>query len=167
MQAAAKRDDGENIFHVTALSAASAPVMYDIEQSVAHAPWSQTLIQSEFNLPYSRSYGVKSDSLLVGFIVAHFLAPEGHILNLGVMARWQRQGVGKLLVDTVLNEAVKAAVQKVFLEVRSSNTAAIKLYEGLGFKKQGIRKKYYSDNNEDALVYVIELKSIPLQSVAS
>jgi ribosomal-protein-alanine N-acetyltransferase len=70
-------------------------------------------------------------------------------------------------VETVLNEAVKASVQKVFLEVRSSNTAAIKLYEGQGFKKQGIRKKYYSDNNEDAIVYAIELRSIPLRSVAS
>ncbi len=167
MQAAAKKEEGDNTFHVTALSAASAPLMYDIEQSVARAPWSQSLIQSEFSLPYSRSYGVKSDSLLVGFIVTHFLAPEGHILNLGVMARWQRHGVGKLLVETVLNEAVKASVQKVFLEVRSSNTAAIKLYEGQGFKKQGIRKKYYSDNNEDAIVYAIELRSIPLRSVAS
>lgn len=164
MQAAIQFDNDDTPFHVTALSAASAPFIQEIEQAVAQAPWSLPLIESEFKLSYSRTYGVRRDSQLVGYIVAHFLAPEAHILNIAVVATMQRQGVGRLLVDTVLNEAIRCGVKKVFLEVRASNLPAIKLYEQLGFKKQGVRKKYYTDTNEDALIYLSELTPIPLRS---
>ena len=78
------------------------------------------------------------------------------ILNLFVLEKYRGQGIGKKLVDEVINVCNKENINTLTLEVRVSNSYAIKMYEDIGFKLGTVRKKYY-ENNEDALLMVLEL----------
>lgn len=74
------------------------------------------------------------------------------ILNLAVEPACRRQGHGRFLLTTALHAGQKMGIQRVWLEVREHNTAAIALYSSCGFKKQGMRPKYYTDTGENALL---------------
>jgi ribosomal-protein-alanine N-acetyltransferase len=93
----------------------------------------------------------------VGFIVAQLAAGEGEILSLGVEAALQRRGIASLLVETLLEMAQRRDVRRLFLDVADSNSAAISLYERLGFAQMGRRKAYYlhaDGRREDSLLMV-------------
>ena len=94
-----------------------------------------------------------SESTLLGFFVAHQLAPDWELENIVVVPRAQRTGVGKRLLEALLEEARKTHSESVFLEVRESNLAARRLYESLGFRATGRRKSYYTSPLEDAVLY--------------
>ena len=84
---------------------------------------------------------------VVGYIGIEEISGEKHIINTAVHPDYRRQGVGQLLIKRILNKK-----DIFFLEVRVSNQPAIKLYEKFGFKNVGLRKKYYQDNSEDAII---------------
>ena len=88
----------------------------------------------------------------MGYVVAHFGADEGEILNLGVVTVHRRRGVGKALVEHILARLGGEGVRSVFLEVRESNAAARRLYENLGFQPVGRRADYYRRPTEAAVV---------------
>src|SRR2546421_2461293 len=85
-------------------------------------------------------------------LVAHSAADEGEILNLGVAPTHRRQGIGRALVERVLQELAGLGVRTVYLEVRASNTSARRLYESLGFGEVARRARYYRRPVEDAVV---------------
>jgi len=89
----------------------------------------------------------KDDGKIVGYIGIEKIAGETHIINMAVHPLYRKLGIGKLLLEEVLN-----VCDTIFLEVRTSNINAISLYEKYGFKVIDIRKKYYQNNDEDALV---------------
>jgi ribosomal-protein-alanine N-acetyltransferase len=89
---------------------------------------------------------------LVAYCAVWVIYDELHINNLAVHPDWRRQGVARLLLDFVLQEATEAGACEATLEVRRSNLPALKLYEGLGFAVEGVRPGYYSHPEEDALV---------------
>lgn len=89
---------------------------------------------------------------LVGFIVFWLIAGELHVLNVAVAPLAQRRGVGRALMDEAFRRARDANVTEATLEVRRSNLAAIRLYESFGFATTAIRRGYYEENGEDALV---------------
>lgn len=90
--------------------------------------------------------------VVAGYIIAHCAADEGEILNLGVAAAHRRQGIGRALVERVLQELAGRGVRTVYLEVRASNAAARQLYESLGFGEVARRSGYYRRPVEDAVV---------------
>jgi len=90
--------------------------------------------------------------VVAGYIIAHCAADEGEILNLGVAAAHRRQGIGRALVERVLQELAGRGVGTVYLEVRASNAAARQLYESLGFGEVARRSRYYRRPVEDAVV---------------
>jgi len=90
---------------------------------------------------------------ILGFLIAHHLAPEWELENIVVAPEARGQGVGTRLMGGLLARASQTNSQAVFLEVRESNVAAISLYEKLGFQQTGRRKSYYSNPVEDALLY--------------
>ena len=90
---------------------------------------------------------------VLGYCIFMNAADEGEILRIAVNERERKCGIGKKLLDFSLKEMENRGAKTVFLEVRSSNQGAIALYEKSGFKAQGVRKKYYKDNNEDAIIY--------------
>jgi len=90
--------------------------------------------------------------VVAGYVVAHSAAAEGEILNLGVAAAHRRQGIGRALVERVLEALAERGVRTVYLEVRASNAAARQLYESLGFAEVARRARYYRRPVEDAVV---------------
>ncbi len=96
---------------------------------------------------------VRDDSSIYGFLVARSIDPEWELENIAVAAGARRKGLAKRLLDALLARAQETNSQSVFLEVRESNAAARTLYERGGFQQAGLRKSYYTNPLEDAVVY--------------
>ncbi len=94
---------------------------------------------------------------LAGYIVGRMGADELHINNVAVRDSYRRLGIGRLLLNRVLEAGKQSGVPHAFLELRAGNTAALALYEGCGFHVTSRRSKYYSEPVEDALVMMIQL----------
>jgi ribosomal-protein-alanine N-acetyltransferase len=95
---------------------------------------------------------------VLGFLVAHHLAPEWELENITVAPPARRTGIGMHFLDDLLGRARETNSDAVFLEVRESNAAARALYEKIGFQQTGRRKSYYSQPLEDAVLYRLNLR---------
>ena len=93
---------------------------------------------------------------LAGMIAGFTAADTGEILTVATDPQYRRQGVARMLMEAFLT-AVPEDVETIALEVRQSNTAAIALYSGCGFEKAGVRRRFYSDPDEDADIMVCKL----------
>ncbi len=91
---------------------------------------------------------------LLGYAILWIVAEESHLLNIAVRPDERGRGVGRALVRECIRRSAKAGAQAIYLEVRQSNRVAIHLYDGEGFAFVGIRKGYYTDTREDAMVFV-------------
>ena len=105
-------------------------------------------------LQYRNGYTgwVKGNKFLTGFILYWELFDEIHIMSIGVRREYTKIKIGSLLLSECINRVIDKSFDKITLEVRPSNKAAITLYNNFGFKIVGMRKKFYSDNHEDALI---------------
>jgi len=130
-----------------------------IEQASFTMPWSRNLFLSEFRSPSVSMLMVAladvSVRSVIGYIVCWLVADEVHILNLAVDRSFRRQGMAKSIVLAALKRAHQKGAKRAFLEVRSSNTAAKKLYLDLGFTGTSVRRDYYDEPIEDALVMTL------------
>ena len=95
--------------------------------------------------------------LLAGYIVGRMGADELHVNNVAVRDRYRRRGLGRALLDRILQVGKRSGVPCVFLELRAGNLAALALYEECGFRVTACRSKYYSEPVEDALVMTMQL----------
>jgi ribosomal-protein-alanine N-acetyltransferase len=111
----------------------------------------------ELDRPWARVWMAAREGAPVGFLVAWHVVDELHVLNVATAMSERRRGVGSRLVDEALAYAKAQSVRLVLLEVRRSNEPAIRLYEKHGFVLAGVREKYYSDNDEDALEMTLTL----------
>src|SRR5579883_314085 len=92
------------------------------------------------------------DEQLAGFLGLWFMLEECHVVTVAVREALRRQGIGELLVITAVELALRREQEVLTLECRVSNTGAQALYERYGFERVGVRRRYYTDNNEDALI---------------
>ena len=92
----------------------------------------------------------------LGYVCVWFLTEEAHITAIAVKESWRGQGLGEVLLGGAIETAMRRKSRVVTLEVRVSNHGAIALYEKYGFKRVGVRKRYYSDNREDANIMTTE-----------
>jgi len=122
------------------------PAMLAIENLSFSNPWSK----SQFEESLSNFLVAKKDAKIVGFIGVQKLIDEAHILHMATHPEHQRQGIARQM----MKKALSVRAKKFILEVRKGNLAAQNLYKSMGFKVISIRNKYYSDNDEDALVMV-------------
>ncbi len=93
---------------------------------------------------------------IAGFCGLWFVAGEAHLTTIGVREAHRRRGIGELLLIAAIEEAVRRDSRTMTLEVRASNYGAQALYEKYGFRKVGLRHRYYTDNNEDAIIMTTE-----------
>jgi ribosomal-protein-alanine N-acetyltransferase len=128
-----------------------------IEAATYVYPWSRGIF-SDCLLAGYPSFVLDAESRVVGYSILSVAAAEAHILNLCVAAHLQRRGLGRQMLDYLLQLSRTLSVERLFLEVRPSNVAAIHLYETAGFIRMGLRKDYYRAVNgrEDALVLALE-----------
>jgi len=141
-----------------------------IRMGEEHVPAVLRLDQASFSLPWSeRSYLFEvnrnetsiplvalADAKMAGFIVVWQVVDEAHIGTLAVAEAYRKQGVARALIRNGLEQAYARGARKVFLEVRAGNVPARSLYRSLGFVDFDLRKKYYSDNGEDAVVMLLD-----------
>jgi len=124
-----------------------------IERRIFPSPWSQGLYLSEIAQPATRAYYVAVVGPdVVGYAGMMVVVGEAHVTNIGVAPEWQRHSVGRRLLLQLAHEARQRAAQHMTLEVRVSNLGAQALYHEFGFAPAGVRKNYYSEVSEDALV---------------
>lgn len=126
----------------------------EIEVMAYPAPWHTQTMRSELEAdPERKVYLVAEvDGWMAGYIGSHVFAGEVHIATVAVSPRYQRMGLGELLVLTMLAYAVERGCDYVTLEYRISNRAAEQLYQKVGFIPVRVRTSYYIDNGEDAIV---------------
>ncbi len=98
-----------------------------------------------------------SDGEILGYSVLWCILDQGELANIAIESGHRRLGYGRLLLEHVLDEARVRGVEELFLEVRASNAAAIRLYESFGFTRVGLRKDYYDRPREDAHLMVVHL----------
>jgi len=99
---------------------------------------------------------VFSREYVVGFAGFWFVAGEVHLINIAVREGYRHHGIGELLLISVIDQATELKARLVTLEVRVSNTAALSLYGKFGFTRVGLRRAYYTDNREDAVLMSLE-----------
>ncbi len=126
-----------------------------LEQECMPSPWSRNSVAEELLSNESSRFFVAVDSesrKIVGYAGSWVVPPfECQIGNVAVSGDFRRQGVATKLLSALFDAAAEEGIKDITLEVRPSNTAAITLYEGLGFRQEGLRKKYY-DDLEDAII---------------
>ena len=132
-----------------------------IERASFSQPWSRNLFLSEFRSSSVSTllvalWGDPSLRQVVGYIVYWNVEDEMHILNLAVLHAFRRRGIARLLVLTGIRRAAKRGASRAFLEVRASNAAAQKLYSALGFTGSFVRRNYYDEPIEDAVIMTLE-----------
>jgi ribosomal-protein-alanine N-acetyltransferase len=124
-----------------------------IEQQVYPRPWSLGLFLSELALRQTRIYVVaKVGTTVVGYAGLMLVAGDGHVTTIAVDPAWHRQAIGTRLLLALHRAGVADGCTGLTLEVRVSNDAAQAMYRRFGYAPAGIRKNYYSESNEDALV---------------
>ncbi|HEX5824883.1 MAG TPA: ribosomal protein S18-alanine N-acetyltransferase [Candidatus Limnocylindrales bacterium] len=128
-----------------------------IEQASFSTPWPSNAYRSELLTNRLASYLVaRIDGRIVGYGGMWLMVDEAHITTFAVHPGWRRQRIGERLLVAFLDLALDRRAREATLEVRLSNLAARRLYEKYGFRPVGLRPRYYSDNNEDALIMTTE-----------
>jgi [ribosomal protein S18]-alanine N-acetyltransferase len=126
----------------------------EIERTSYPTPWSRSMFAGELAKPSSICLGaVESEQEeLVGYLIISRYVDAWHVMNIAVAPEYRRRGIARSLMERLFDVTSRDARRGYTLEVRVSNEAAIRLYEELGFKARGIRRAYYTDNREDALI---------------
>jgi len=130
-----------------------------LERASYQFPWSEGIFRDCLRVGYTCRVAT-SGNRLIGYGVMSVGAGEAHILNLCIDAAFRCQGVGRRMLDYLLDRGAAAGMNEAFLEVRPSNTAAIRLYLAVGFDQVGMRRGYYQavGGREDAAVLKLTLR---------
>ncbi len=124
-----------------------------IERVSYPTPWSRSMFAGELAKPSSISLGAfGAEGELVGYVIISRYVDAWHVMNIAVAPEWRRRGIASTLLERLFEVTASDERRGYTLEVRVSNTGAIRLYERLGFHGRGIRRAYYTDNREDALI---------------
>lgn len=135
------------------------PRILEIEQACFDSPWAPQSFVSELrDNEYARYFCLEHEGKIIGYMGLWFILEEGHITNVAIHPGYQGMGRGEFLMSSVIDLMVKEGMERMTLEVRVSNIPAQKLYERLGFATAGVRKGYYSDNREDALIMWLDIE---------
>jgi ribosomal-protein-alanine N-acetyltransferase len=129
-----------------------------IEELSFATPWTKQSFENELHLNQFAVYLVlEKDGQIVGYCGMWLIVDEAHITNIAVLPEFRGQKLGEAILRMIMEVAKKRGAKSMTLEVRVSNTVAQSLYRKLGFMNGGIRKNYYTDNYEDALVMWVTL----------
>jgi [ribosomal protein S18]-alanine N-acetyltransferase len=136
------------------LSMHDLDAIVSIENAVYPTPWSRSMFAGELAKPSSFSLGAFDQEMggLVAYLIVSRYVDAWHIMNVAVHPEYRRQGVASRLLDELFELTAGDSRRGYTLEVRVSNSTAIALYERFGFERAGLRKGYYHDNKEDALI---------------
>ena len=132
------------------LTYADLPQVIAIERRAFPTPWSLAMFVLELSKPGGVCLAARRDGALVGYLICSRYDTVWHVMNVAVDPTLRRRGIATALIERLLGRVENDA--QLTLEVRRSNAGAITLYEGFGFRSAGVRRRYYQDNGEDAIV---------------
>jgi ribosomal-protein-alanine N-acetyltransferase len=133
------------------LRLADLAAVEEIERRSYETPWSRSMFAGELAKPGSICLGAFDGDALIGYMIISRYVDAWHVMNVAVDPPYRRRGVARRLLDRLF-ELTEDEERGYTLEVRVSNDGAIRLYEGAGFRARGVRRGYYTDNREDALI---------------
>lgn len=133
-------------------SVSDAFVIAEIEKICFSVPWSEGAVEDFINNPLCIMFCARHGERIVGYVGLYIIFEDCDIANVAVIPEFRNCGIARSLIDHAIYFARKNQVKKLMLEVRASNTPAINLYKKLGFSTVGIRKNYYTQPKEDALL---------------
>lgn len=123
-----------------------------LEQKCFSDPWTKEMFEHELESALAVYFAALDGEDVVGYAGMWKVLDEGHITNIAVSPCHRQKGIGTLLLKRLADEAKSLGILLLMLEVRKSNEAAKRLYSANGFVPVGVRKEYYSDNHEDAIL---------------
>lgn len=141
---------------ISSLTTTDLPRAYDIETRAHPFPWSEKTFATNQGERYL-NLRLLVDDTMAAFAITQVVLDEATLFNIAVDPQWQRQGIGRMLLEHLISELEKRDVLTLWLEVRASNHAAIALYESLGFNEATIRRNYYptATGREDAIIMAL------------
>jgi [ribosomal protein S18]-alanine N-acetyltransferase len=144
---------------VRSMTQLDIPRVIEIEHDTYPFPWSEGIFRDCVRVGYLCRV-IEMRGVVQGYAIMSFGADDAHLLNICVQRDLREQGVGRKLLQYLLDHACKLGMQHAFLEVRPTNPVAIHLYESIGFVRVGVRKGYYQGTpaREDAWVYKLSLE---------
>lgn len=124
----------------------------ELEQKSFTVPWSGKLLEDCLESPLDKVWVLEEDGKIRGYCNLRVIAGEGELMRIAVLPASRGRGYGRELMEILAEYARTNQVEEISLEVRASNSAAINLYKSYGFKTEAVRKRYYTDPDEDALI---------------
>lgn len=124
----------------------------EIEQDLFSVPWTREGFFTFLTRDHAMFLVVEEKGKILGYCGLLMVLDEGDITNVAVKRERQSEGIGNFLMESLIRLAADLGVKTIHLEVRAGNEKAIRLYERVGFNRDGIRKKYYTDPTEDAIL---------------
>lgn len=140
------------------------PAVHEIDNLSFSLPWPERSFRYEITQnPVTRGWVAEADGRIAAMLVLWFIVDEAHIATIATHPDFRRQGIGEQILIQALLDVRAEGARRAFLEVRAGNVAAQSMYRKYGFVVDGIRPRYYRDNNEDALLMSLEgLEHLPL-----
>jgi [ribosomal protein S18]-alanine N-acetyltransferase len=162
---------GAEVFSISTMEKADVNEICSIENTIYDFPWTSGNFLDSLNAGYcgyvvraKRNFDSNQLALgIVGYSMTMKLPDEVHLLNISVAKPFQGRGIGRAYLKALVNDARQQNAEGILLEVRPSNSAAIKLYRSEGFSQIGLRKGYYpnlQNQREDALVFLLAFNSL-------
>ena len=137
---------------VRRMKAKDVPAVAQIEKECFSQPWSEHSLMRYADDKDSIFCVCEIDEVIVGYAGMYYVYPEGDITNVAIRGEYRGNGYAKALLEHMISVSKEHGVTEFTLEVRISNTKAARLYEKLGFKNEGIRKNFYDNPREDAVI---------------
>ena len=134
--------------------------VFEVEKNCFEDYWSKDSFKKELSNNLAKYLVAKVDGKVVGYVGIWFVVDEGHITNVAVHEDYRGQKIGDQLIKELVQVCKDNNIVSMTLEVRTSNTVAQNLYRKYGFKMAGIRKEYYSNNKEDAIIMWNDIKEV-------
>ncbi|CAM2980214.1 ribosomal protein S18-alanine N-acetyltransferase [Paenibacillus sediminis] len=135
------------------------PHVMVIEHESFSLPWTEDAFRNEMTINHFARYIIMElDGKPIGYAGMWTIVDEAHVTNIAVLKAYRGYKLGELLLNELMKTASSIGMSKMTLEVRVSNQIARNLYEKMGFKPAGVRKGYYSDNHEDAIIMWADLE---------
>ena len=133
------------------------PAVVQLDQVSFSLPWPERSFRFEVtDNPASRCWVAEIDRRIAGMVVAWLFVNEVHIATIATHPDFRRMGIGSRLLSHTLLHALEEGARSSFLEVRESNLAAREMYRKFGYEEEGRRRRYYRDNDEDAILMSLE-----------
>ncbi len=140
------------MLHIREMEAADVEAASRIEEETFSMPWGKEDFLEMVEADYAHYYVAELDGEVVGCCGIRDLLGEGEITNVAVVSKYRKRGIGRKMLVYMLEKAGERGIKAATLEVRVSNQPAISLYEGLGFRGEGVRPGFYDKPKEDALI---------------